>query len=198
MKLLKYSFLLVFLCSSLFSGTYSYDGNSVSERDVESIIDNYLKQGERKTSSLNKQLNSSKKYKPTKAGHLLITDRASGVLLNNSNTLSSKSYEIDYGAFSLTSIDSGILVVGKKSNKINRVKRKSLSTTKRSLSSKSPASVYSQQMKKIVIKKGDWLSKYAQQYYGDAGSYEKILAANPQITNVYDLEVGQTINIPLD
>lgn len=47
------------------------------------------------------------------------------------------------------------------------------------------------------VKKGDTLSKIAQQYYGDASLYMKIFEANQDIlTNPNLIKVGQKLRIP--
>ena len=45
---------------------------------------------------------------------------------------------------------------------------------------------------------GDWLSKIARRFYGNAHDYEKIIAANPDIKNPNLIYPGQVFRIPLD
>jgi LysM repeat protein len=48
-----------------------------------------------------------------------------------------------------------------------------------------------------TVKSGETLGTIAQLYYGDKSQYTKIAAANPQLTNINIIKVGQVLNIPL-
>jgi len=53
------------------------------------------------------------------------------------------------------------------------------------------------EMKIIVVKRGDSLSKIAQKAYGDSKKYKKILQANPQmLKNPNLIYIGQKLRIP--
>jgi len=53
------------------------------------------------------------------------------------------------------------------------------------------------EMRIIIVQKGDTLSKIAQRAYGDYMDYEKIFAANPEIIeNPNQIYVGQRLRIP--
>jgi len=58
--------------------------------------------------------------------------------------------------------------------------------------------VRSNEMRTIVVQRGDTLSKIAYRAYGDYDSYVKIFEANPEvITNPDQIFVGQRLRIPL-
>lgn len=71
-----------------------------------------------------------------------------------------------------------------------------------------PTSTYAEAIKKevtsrenemriIIVQKGDTLSKIAQKAYGNRNAYEKIFAANPEIIkNPNEIFVGQRLRIP--
>jgi len=53
------------------------------------------------------------------------------------------------------------------------------------------------EMRIIVVKKGDTLSKIAKRAYGNYADYKKIFAANPEIIrNPNQIYVGQRLRIP--
>ncbi len=53
------------------------------------------------------------------------------------------------------------------------------------------------EMKIIIVKRGDSLSKIAKRAYGDSKAYIKILEANPQLSkNPNLLYIGQRLRIP--
>ncbi len=55
----------------------------------------------------------------------------------------------------------------------------------------------SNEMRIIIVKKGDTLSKIAKKAYGDFDAYTKILTANPEIVkNPNEIFVGQKLRIP--
>ena len=57
--------------------------------------------------------------------------------------------------------------------------------------------VRSNEMRIIVVKKGDTLNKIAKRAYGNSMSYQKIFDANPDILNQADkIYVGQKLRIP--
>jgi LysM repeat protein len=59
-------------------------------------------------------------------------------------------------------------------------------------------SVRSNEMRVIVVKKGDTLSLIAKRAYGDQAAYKKIFKANPEvINNPNQIFVGQKLRIPL-
>lgn len=48
-----------------------------------------------------------------------------------------------------------------------------------------------------TVEKGDWLSKIAQEYYGDASKYNLIFEANqPMLENPDEIYPGQVLRIP--
>lgn len=49
-----------------------------------------------------------------------------------------------------------------------------------------------------VIAAGDTLGKLAAYYYGDSGKWRRIEEANPQLTSTTRLQLGETLNIPMD
>jgi len=58
-------------------------------------------------------------------------------------------------------------------------------------------SVRSNEMKIIIVKKGDTLSKIAKKAYGDKDAYRKIFIANPEVLkNPDEIFVGQKLRIP--
>ncbi len=63
---------------------------------------------------------------------------------------------------------------------------------------KSEVLVRSNEMRIIIVKSGDTLSKIAKKAYGDTKSYDKIFKANPEIIkNPDQIFVGQKLRIPL-
>jgi len=57
--------------------------------------------------------------------------------------------------------------------------------------------VRSNEMRIIVVQKGDTLSKIAKKAYGDINAYMKILTANPEVVkNPNEIFVGQKLRIP--
>ena len=57
--------------------------------------------------------------------------------------------------------------------------------------------VRSNEMRIIVVKRGDTLSKIAQKAYGDKNAYKKIFMANPEVLkNPNEIFVGQKLRIP--
>lgn len=62
---------------------------------------------------------------------------------------------------------------------------------------KSETLVRSKEMRIIIVKKGDTLSKLAKKAYGDIHAYDKIFKANPEIIKRPDqIFVGQKLRIP--
>jgi len=58
-------------------------------------------------------------------------------------------------------------------------------------------SVRSNEMKIIIVQKGDTLSKIAEKAYGDKNAYPKIFIANPEVLkNPNEIFVGQKLRIP--
>ncbi|MCH9741269.1 MAG: LysM peptidoglycan-binding domain-containing protein [Epsilonproteobacteria bacterium] len=58
--------------------------------------------------------------------------------------------------------------------------------------------VRSNEMRIIIVKRGDTLSNIAKRAYGDYDAYPKIFAANPEvIQNPDQIFVGQRLRIPL-
>lgn len=48
-----------------------------------------------------------------------------------------------------------------------------------------------------TVRSGETLGTIAKQYLGDSSKYKIIAAANPQLTNINLLKVGQVLNVPL-
>ena len=58
-------------------------------------------------------------------------------------------------------------------------------------------SVRSNEMKIIIVQKGDTLSKIAKKAYGDKNAYPKIFMANPEVLkNPNEIFIGQKLRIP--
>ncbi|MEW5766821.1 MAG: LysM peptidoglycan-binding domain-containing protein [bacterium] len=53
-------------------------------------------------------------------------------------------------------------------------------------------------LKTVMVKSGDTLWKYAQEYLGDGSLWPKIQAVNPDLKNPHMLYVGQEIKIPVE
>ena len=65
------------------------------------------------------------------------------------------------------------------------------------LAIKKEINVRSNEMRVIVVQKGDTLSKIAKKAYGDFDAYPKILVANPEVLkNPNEIFVGQKLRIP--
>jgi len=94
---------------------------------------------------------------------------------------------------------SGSDVLSQLSNQINSViaegvkKDKMASYTK---SLKSEVTVRTNEMRIIVVQKGDTLGKIAKRAYGDASEYKKIYEANPEVTRADLIYIGQKLRIP--
>jgi len=55
------------------------------------------------------------------------------------------------------------------------------------------------EMRFVVVKSGDTLSKIAQRVYGSAMAYDRILKANPDlIKNPNNIYIGQRLRVPTD
>ena len=61
---------------------------------------------------------------------------------------------------------------------------------------KSEVSVRANEMRVIVVRKGDTLGKIAKRAYGNAMAYKKIYRANPELTRPDRIYVGQKLRIP--
>jgi len=61
---------------------------------------------------------------------------------------------------------------------------------------KSEVTVRTNEMRIIVVKKGDTLGKIAKRAYGNAMSYQKIYKANPEVTRPDRIYIGQKLRIP--
>jgi len=69
-------------------------------------------------------------------------------------------------------------------------------TTTYTKSLKSEVSVRTNEMRIIVVKKGDTLGKIAKRAYGNAMAYKKIYQANPEVTRPDRIYIGQKLRIP--
>jgi type II secretory pathway predicted ATPase ExeA/LysM repeat protein len=65
-----------------------------------------------------------------------------------------------------------------------------------SASNQPGASAGTQQGRQITVRPGDTLETIAIRYYGSKDGISDLIAANPQITDINQLSVGQTINLP--
>jgi hypothetical protein len=93
-----------------------------------------------------------------------------------------------------------VLSSNKEDGRLNRLiqnstEKEQSSSYEKSL--KSESSVRLSEMRIIVVKRGDTLSKLAKKAYGDIHAYDKIFKANPEIIkNPDEIFVGQKIRIP--
>jgi len=60
----------------------------------------------------------------------------------------------------------------------------------------SGTSAASQQPRQITVRQGDTLGTIAIRYYGSEDAVSELITANPQLTDINRLSVGQTINLP--
>jgi len=74
------------------------------------------------------------------------------------------------------------------------VKKDEAATYTKSL--KSEVSVRTNEMRIIVVKKGDTLGKIAKRAYGNVMDYKKIYQANPEVTRPDRIYIGQKLRIP--
>ena len=85
------------------------------------------------------------------------------------------------------------------SNEINDVINEGISENKAKTyteSLKSEVNVRQNEMRIIIVKKGDTLGKLAQRAYGNGGDYKKIYRANPEVTRPDRIYIGQKLRIP--
>jgi len=54
----------------------------------------------------------------------------------------------------------------------------------------------SQQPRQVTVREGDTLGTIAMRYYGSEDAVSELIAANPQLTDINKLSVGETINVP--
>jgi len=69
-------------------------------------------------------------------------------------------------------------------------------TTTYAKSLKSEVTVRTNEMRIIVVKKGDTLGKIAKRAYGNAMEFKKIYQANPEVTRPDRIYIGQKLRIP--
>ncbi len=89
--------------------------------------------------------------------------------------------------------------LSKLSSEINSVIEEGIEKNKASnytKSLKSEVSVRKNEMRIIIVKKGDTLGKIAQRAYGNVMDYKKIYRANPEITRPDRIYIGQKLRIP--
>jgi len=94
---------------------------------------------------------------------------------------------------------SGSDTLSQLSNQINLVMAKSVNKDKAAnytKSLKSEVTVRTNEMRIIVVKKGDTLGKIAKRAYGNAMEYKKIYKANPEVTRPDRIYIGQKLRIP--
>jgi nucleoid-associated protein YgaU len=85
------------------------------------------------------------------------------------------------------------------SNQINAVMKEKVTQDKAenyTNSLKSEVDVRKNEMRIIVVRKGDTLGKIAKRAYGNVMNYEKIYKANPELTRPDRIYIGQKIRIP--
>jgi len=87
----------------------------------------------------------------------------------------------------------------KLSDQINAVMEEEISTNKvtnYTNSLKSEVDVRKNEMRIIVVQKGDTLGKISQRAYGNVMDYKKIYQANPEVTRPDRIYIGQKLRIP--
>jgi len=95
--------------------------------------------------------------------------------------------------------DSGSDALSQLSNQINLVMAESVNKDKAenyTKSLKSEVSVRTNEMRIIVVKKGDTLGRISKRAYGNAMEYKKIYKANPEVTRPDRIYIGQKLRIP--
>ncbi len=85
------------------------------------------------------------------------------------------------------------------SNEINSVIKEGIekdTTVTYTQSLKSEVNVRKNEMRIIVVRKGDTLGRIAKRAYGNVMAYEKIYRANPEVTRPDRIYIGQKLRIP--
>ena len=94
---------------------------------------------------------------------------------------------------------SGADTLSQLSEQINSVLQESASNDKVTTytqSLKSEVDVRKNEMRIIVVRKGDTLGKIAKRAYGNVMDYKKIHKANPELTRPDRIYIGQKLRIP--
>ncbi len=151
---------------------------NMNSKDIEKIVNLILaKKKEKNKSSLEKQLlNAETEERPAQT--LKESNHYNKVVLSSKN---------ENSKIQLTNLNDKL----SKSDK-----KEKLSKYEKSL--KPEVATRKKEMRIIIVKKGDTLSKLALKAYGDKFAYDKIFKANPEIIkNPNQIFVGQKIRIPL-
>jgi nucleoid-associated protein YgaU len=94
---------------------------------------------------------------------------------------------------------SGLDTLSKLSKEINLVMKENISndsTANYTKSLKSEVDIRKNEMRIIVVRKGDTLGTIAKRAYGNAMEYKKIYKANPELTRPDRIYIGQKLRIP--
>ena len=114
------------------------------------------------------------------------------------DTSSSKKQVDVYNKVNVQSV-TGNDTLSQLSNEINNVISEGINENKAKTyteSLKSEVDVRQNEMRIIVVKKGDTLGKLAQRAYGNVMDYKRIYRANPELTRPDRIYIGQKLRIP--
>lgn len=122
-----------------------------------------------------------------------------GVDLSKNTEVNNESEEVDvYNKVNVQDV-SGEDTLSELSNQINSVMQEGISEDKvdnYTKALKSEADVRKNEMRIIVVRKGDTLGRISQRAYGNVMEYKKIYQANPELTRPDRIYIGQKLRIP--
>ena len=143
--------------------------NDLSDSDVDSVSADLIKELENINLSENTEIDTSSKKQ------INVYNKVNVQRVTGNDTLSQLSNEIN-----------NVISEG-----INENKAKTYTE-----SLKSEVDVRQNEMRIIVVKKGDTLGKLAQRAYGNVMDYKRIYRANPELTRPDRIYIGQKLRIP--
>jgi len=122
-----------------------------------------------------------------------------GIDISENTKIDSSKKQVDvYNKINVQNI-SGADTLSQLSDQINAVMEEGIGQDKAenyTNSLKSEVDVRENEMRIIIVKKGDTLGKLAKRAYGNAMEYKKIYRANPEVTRPDRIYIGQKLRIP--